>query len=438
MGETHTDSRTPPIRLPEENDAIYQEGLKEAVALLHRLAGEKGFWASTVAQANYRRVWGRDSLITGLAALPLGEEALNEAFKQSLRTLARHQGPHGEIPSNVDPETHEVSYGGTAGRVDANLWFLVAAGEYWGHTKDDALLEELGEAMERVWFLLGAWEFNNRGLLYVPETGDWADEYLHEGYILYDQALYHQAGCVMHAKRRFLEEEEGAEQLLPKLRTLRDMIDSNYWFGDDEEGMKGIYHQQLYNKSKEAYEYCHNRFWLPFFTPRGYGYRFDALANTLVSLLGLSCDFRADRVDDYIMEEIWEGSPSLLPAFHPVVCPRDDNWKDLRMTSSFSFKNRPHEYHNGGLWPMIAGFHVADLAKRGKTDLARQVLGALHRANAAPHEGTPWSFPEYLHGLTGEPGGTPYLGWSAAAAVMGHFALEGRHLFNTPAPYEYT
>jgi hypothetical protein len=30
--------------------------------------------------------------------------------------------------------------------------------------------------IEKVAFLLGAWEFNNRGLLYVPATGDWADE----------------------------------------------------------------------------------------------------------------------------------------------------------------------------------------------------------------------------------------------------------------------
>jgi len=45
-------------------------------------------------------------------------------------------------------------------------------------------------AIEKVVFLLGAWEFNNRGLLYVPATGDWADEYVHNGYILYDWAPY--------------------------------------------------------------------------------------------------------------------------------------------------------------------------------------------------------------------------------------------------------
>jgi hypothetical protein len=34
-----------------------------------------------------------------------------------------------------------------------------------------------------------AWEFNNKGLLYVPLSGNWADEYITDGYVLYDQLL---------------------------------------------------------------------------------------------------------------------------------------------------------------------------------------------------------------------------------------------------------
>lgn len=49
------------------------------------------------------------------------------------------------------------------------------------------------DTLEQVRFLLGAWEFNNRGLLYIPPTGDWADEYMQSGYLLYDQLLYLQA-----------------------------------------------------------------------------------------------------------------------------------------------------------------------------------------------------------------------------------------------------
>ena len=62
--------------------------------------------------------------------------------------------------------------------------------------------EQMLPVMEKTLFLLGAWEFNNRGLLYVPETGDWADEYIHNGYVLYDQLLYLQALRTMAVARK--------------------------------------------------------------------------------------------------------------------------------------------------------------------------------------------------------------------------------------------
>lgn len=34
-----------------------------------------------------------------------------------------------------------ISSGGTAGRVDADLWFVIACAEYWRHTGDDDFLE---------------------------------------------------------------------------------------------------------------------------------------------------------------------------------------------------------------------------------------------------------------------------------------------------------
>ncbi|NUR33686.1 MAG: fructofuranosidase/invertase, partial [Gemmatimonadaceae bacterium] len=37
--------------------------------------------------------------------------------------------------------------------------------------------------------LLEGLEYNGRHLLYVPVGGDWADEYVYEGYVLHDQVL---------------------------------------------------------------------------------------------------------------------------------------------------------------------------------------------------------------------------------------------------------
>ena len=107
----------------------------------------------------------------------------------------------------------------------------------------------------------------------------------------------------------------------------------------------------------------------------------------------------------------------------------DKDWEDLQITFSYSFKNRPYEFQNGGLWPMITGFYVADLARRGKTSQAEKFLAGIHRANALPNKAQPWSFSEYINGSDFTAGGTRNQCWSASAALMGHYALKGREVF---------
>jgi glycogen debranching enzyme len=119
----------------------------------------------------------------------------------------------------------------------------------------------------------------------------------------------------------------------------------------------------------------------------------------------------------------------VLPAFHPVITPKDEDWEDLQMTFSYTFKNKPYEYHNGGLWPLVTGFYAADLALRGREDLARRYLEGVHRANSLEMDGELWGFPEYLHGKKHTPEGTHPQGWSAAAAVLAQKALEGKPVF---------
>ncbi|MFB6261288.1 MAG: glycoside hydrolase 100 family protein [Thiohalorhabdaceae bacterium] len=163
---------------------------------------------------------------------------------------------------------------------------------------------------------------------------------------------------------------------------------------------------------------------MPFFSPLGYGFRFDAFANILVSLLEVAEEDQRPPVDAYL-ESITPEDLALVPAFHPVITPQDRDWQELQMTFSYSFKNQPYEYHNGGLWPMLTGFRVAELAWRGDRDGAQRGLEAIHRANALPMDGEDWSFPEFVHGRELAAGGTRHQGWSAAAAVIGHHALEG-------------
>ena len=406
------------------------EGYRRAVDLLRACVSDHGFWASSTDRDNYRRIWARDGCITGLAALMTGEEELAEACRRTLETLADAQGPHGEIPSNVDPRTDRVSYGGTAGRVDADLWFVLACGEYWRRTEDDAFLDRMIDPLERVRRLLGAWEFNDRGLIYVPPTGDWADEYLQSGYVLYDQLLYLEAQrqfCDMH---RHLHRSRD-HRLEQRVTRLENLICANFWFREDDGGSPHIYHEVLYENGRKAAPHRSGQYWMPFFTPFGYGYRFDSFANTLAALLGVATEQRSAEVDVFIDEDLCgdDNDCMVLPAFWPVITPKDEKWDDLQTTFSYEFKNRPYEYHNGGRWPMVTGFYAASLARRGHDGRAAAYLEAVHDANAAEVDGEAWSFPEFLHGETLEPGGTHPMAWSAAAAIVAASYLEGDRLF---------
>lgn len=409
-------------------DELFTDGYQRAFDLLIECSRPEGFLASPTEKDNYRRIWGRDGIIIGLAALMTDNADLIDTFRRTLKTLAEHQGPHGEIPSNVDPLSGRISYGGMTGRVDADLWFMIGCGEYWKVTGDDDFLENMIPVLEKVHFLLGAWEFNNRGFLYIPATGDWADEYIHNGYILYDQLLYLQALRTLLTIRKHAHGSLDHD-LDRRITRLKRLIRDNYWFDKDGTVPDDVYHEILYEKGQRASTSCENHHWLPFFSPHGYGYRFDGFANVLVSLLKVSDDSRREIVDNYITGLTENYRIRLLPAFHPVITPVDNDWKDLNITFSYTFKNRPFEYHNGGLWPMITGFYVADLARRGKKDAARRYLKGVHTANAAEMNSKDWSFPEYVNGKNFSPGGTRGQCWSAAGAIIGHQSLNGKKVF---------
>jgi hypothetical protein len=408
--------------------AARAEGHARALDLLHACATPDGFLATPTRRDNYRRIWARDGSVMGLAALLCADATLIEATRSTLRTLARHQGPHGEIPSNVDPVTGRVSYGGTTGRVDAGLWFAICAVETWRRTGDDALLEELLEPLERLRALLGAWEFNARGLLYVPPTGDWADEYVQSGYVLYDQLLYLQVQRGLAAVHRHLH-GSADHTLEERVDRLTHLLRANYWFPHDREPPDDVYHTVLYEKGHGAAGHRRGLYWMPFFSPLGYGFRFDGMANALASLLGVADAEQERAVDAFIANDLVQGDVMLLPAFDPVITPRDEYWDDLQMSFSHTFKNDPHAYHNGGLWPLVTALYAASLARRSEQELAGRYRDAIHAANARARDGRAWSFSEYLHGVTHEPGGTEAMGWSAGAALIADAYVDGERLF---------
>ena len=165
---------------------LYQDSL-ELLRWLHR---PEGLLASTVDADNYKRIWARDGIICGIAGLLADDTLVITGLKNTLITLAEHQHPLGMIPSNVLPgNTNATSYGSLVGRIDANTWFVTGACLYYKNTRDETTWKTLQPALQKCRGYLKAIEFNARGWLYTPLSGNWADEYPIHGYTLYDNVL---------------------------------------------------------------------------------------------------------------------------------------------------------------------------------------------------------------------------------------------------------
>ena len=354
-----------------------------AVDALRACVTEDGFVASTEARTNYRRVWGRDAMVCGLAALVSGEADLLQATRASLETLARHQGPVGQIPSNVSSEG-TVSYGGTAGRVDATIWWVLGACLY-GRLVDDAWLAEQHEALVDCERVLRAWEHNDAGLIYVPQSGDWADEYALSGFLLYDQALRLWASRELHAACR---RQDWRIPLRRGPTFLAERI-GNAFATDD--GFLAGFHAGV----RETV--------------------FDAFGTALCTWLEVGpaqarerAFLRADALTKH----------GLVPAFDPPIEEDDPRYASLEHAAAEHLRNRPGRYHNGGLWPLVTGFWAMAARRRGAA-LARmrwaEGIAAANRAHG---------YPEYLDAVDGAPGGTTGQAWSAAAEILATADLE--------------
>lgn len=403
------------------DDLLPDEGYDHALALLRRVTTPDGLLASPHTVTNYRRVWARDGVVCGLAGLLAEETTVTDGLRTTLETLAAHQGPQGQIPSNLrigDKAVLDVSYGTLCGRVDTIPWFVVGVCQYAHATGDRAFAERMAPAIERGLDLLTAWEFNGRGLVYVPQGGDWADEFILHGYVLYDQLLrlwaLRCAASVLGDDRR----ADDAERLTPLLRR-------TFWpSGHDEQD--DHYHPQALRQHLETTG--PQPFPPAALSPSGYVPLFDGWSNALAILL----DLPDEQQRQALFEHVATLSPcklhGMVPAFWPPVDEGDLGWHDLTQNHRGTFNNRPGHYHNGGLWPIVNGWWGAALAIDGREREAHVLLTRLHAANRTSRSDEPWEFAEYLDADAAAPHGTPHLAWSAAGAVLLDAYLNDRTL----------
>jgi GH15 family glucan-1,4-alpha-glucosidase len=382
----------------------------KAICLLHDVASLNGFLASAENTTNYKRVWARDGVICGLAALASGDKKLIATFKDTLDTLAKNQHPMGTIPSNVliTEGKSEVSYGGLAGRVDAVTWFIIGVCQYAYCNDDASIVTQYHSEIEKGFGLLDAWEFNNKHLVYVPLSGNWADEYITDGYVLYDQLLRVWA---LKSYNYFAK----SDAINEKIDKIIEQVQIN--FMPKTGGHK--YHERAYAELNfQDFMPCS-------FSPSGYKTQFDAFANSLAVLLNIGSAEFQNLILNYADSLASQTKLGLLPAFWPPIFDTDEHWHLLKNNCKYEFRNYPYEFHNAGSWPMVNGFFGLALVAKGKKSKTAVILEKINEANAQKG----FSFYENFNTQTTAPNGVSFCAWSAAATILVHQSLHHNFKF---------
>ncbi|MBC7841734.1 MAG: hypothetical protein H7099_05455 [Gemmatimonadaceae bacterium] len=338
--------------------------------------------------------------MAGIAGLLLGDVRVTAGLAHTLEGLRDTQGAEGQIASNFelrDGQPPHVSFGSLAPRIDGATWYLVGvalAARRGAINPDD--FEDSVHATVRV---LDALEYNGRHLIYIPTGGNWADEYIYDGYILYDQVLRAWALRLLGVT---YEEHAWAE----KAARIAARIDESFW-----------------PTARSAR--CHP---IASFSPVVRRDIFDLAACSLLALSDLA-PAMSHAALDWITTEFLDAG-KLPPAFHPVIDEGDADWPALRRYHLHEFRNRPYEYHNGGIWPIWLGWLALALAHTERT----AALETLRQLAAAQLTATPsYGFEEYFHGATGQALGTPHMAYSATGIVFLEVAAHAdtRALFST-------
>lgn len=375
-------------------NATYQA----AIDLLHRASTPHGFLAADQGIDNYSRIWTRDSVVCGLAALASGDIQLIDTFKQSLQTILSNQHPLGLVPSNVNPSNQqEVSFGGPVGRADTPAWLVLGIAAYGLKTGDLAFTHFWKQAVERALITLDYWEFNAKHLVYVPRSGDWADESDLHGYLLSTQLL------------RLKALELAAE--------LYQRVDWKTKAFQIREAVKGHFHmltlaskpmepslRRIQNEIPEFY-------WIAGFNPGKVYLRFDLLGNALALWTQIGNDHQNHSLCMFL-HTLSEVYPRLLPAFYPEINNSDTAMEVLKNNYSYRFRNEPGSFHNGGLWPVWHGWMTA-ACKNADHQLATRLLNGMEQLANSSH-----LFNECYQAQSLTPNGVHSCSWSAAGFVL--------------------
>ena len=112
----------------------------------------------------------------------------------------------------------------------------------------------------------------------------------------------------------------------------------------------------------------------------------------------------------------------LSPCLFPYLCPADPDWRPR-----YAEYNQAGEYHNGGIWPFICGFHISAVVASGKYKLAEiKLLALTHLVTQNRTRKLQFGFNEWYRAQDGTPQGQDWQTWSAAMYLYAARCVEER------------
>jgi hypothetical protein len=357
---------------------VIQQIQQAALAVLHH--NFQGTLPRT-AGWGYPEPYTRDLMLSAFGILASGDAELIESLRRVLESLALNQSERGLIPGLADNPADR-------GSSDTTPLFLIGLALFRQVTGESHFLASTAQKA-LVWMAYQSPE--DRELVAQQPTSDWRDEQWVLGYGLFVNVL-------VYIYQRLWGLHEQADRLRARIN-LPVIVDEN-----------------KPPQRQEGFVLPDKPYYALWSYKVHYSPRFDLLGNCLAILSGVMLHEQANRLIDWLESECTALRKAgllaldLPPCLLPYIQPGDPDWHPR-----YELFNQPGEYHNGGVWPFIAGFYVAALIAIGRHDLAQKKLAALaDLVRPARRSGLDFGFNEWLRAQDGMPHGEDWQTWSAA------------------------
>lgn len=395
---------------------------ERSIELLVEALHPEGFVASP-ADDHYAAIWSRDAAMACLGASQSGDRRLIVGVEATLRTLAALATPLGQVPNVYWPDRGYWDWG-EGGTTDATAWLVIALSEHVDASGRVDIAAELWPAVEGALRWLRYQDVTGTGLVDSPAGGDWMDGTLRRaGRVFHVNVLYHWAasGAATLAARLGLEAPLDADRIRTRVEGLfwpdpgSDLADLS--LAEYPPDAEATFPHPLASAEYARVSRPDRAHHLALVAFGRFVDRCDVLAESLAIAGGLN-EARADIVLD-AMAGARCADPYPSRTWPQPFAPDEpggllDTHADAIQNPRW--RNPPGSYHNGAVWPYVGGAHARAAAAAGRSDEAASLLQGVAEANALDG----WSFPEWIHAETGEPGGARRQTWNAGAFLWAY------------------